>query len=413
MQRKRLLVAEPIAFVGVCWDNEQICMQTTTKILISGGGIAGCSLALLLREKGFQPVVIDNAPEFKRIGYLLALNAQIGQKAAEKMGLLDTLRQFEVPLTRSTLLDTYGKTITSFEVDYAIHNQRVGMMMNRADLHETLYGAIRDKVVFRFGESIASLVDTGKEVSVVFTSGRKETFDLVIGADGVHSHTRTLVFGEGFEVPLGQAYFAFTTPNHLGKPVAAPNEAIAVRAQGFTLAYHMLKNNEIGGYIFHDEATGELLSPKERKAFMIQAYAPASDTFRRIVETMPDDTPVFHDGFTQVVMPQWNKGRVCLLGDAASCPTPASGVGASLAMAGAYVLAKYIGEYDSHEKAFAEYDAYVRPTVKKAHKMAQSQAGLASGKSFISYGFTNAILRLLPVSLVSRIHSHEISMTLP
>lgn len=383
------------------------------RILISGGGIAGCTLAFFLKQHGFAPTVIESAPEFKHLGYLLALNAQIGQKAAEKMGLLEQLRKFEVPLTRSTLLDKYGKVITSFEVDHVTHNKRVGMMLNRADLHTTLYNTIKGTVDFRFNESIASIVDNGKNVTVTFTSGRKDTFDLVIGADGVHSNTRKLVFGEGFEKPLGQAYFAFTTKNRLGEPIALSNEAVAVRAEGFTLAYHMLQGDLIGGYVFHNEVPGELLAPKERRSFMLKKYAPANEKFRHVLESMSDDEPIFHDGFIQIVMPKWYKGRVCLLGDAASCPTPASGVGASMAMAGAYVLAKYLAENDSHEKAFADYDAYLRPTINKAHKMARSQAGLASGKSFISYGFTNALLKLLPISLISRLHSHEIDMLLP
>lgn len=388
-------------------------MEKSTRILISGGGIAGCSLAFFLKRAGFNPVVIDSAPEFKRIGYLLALNAQIGQKVAEKMGLLEELRKYEVPLTRSTLLDKYGDVITSFEVDYATHNKRVGMMMNRADLHETLYNAIKGEVDFRFGESIEMLTDNSKDVTITFVSGTSDTFDLVIGADGVHSKTRKLVFGEGFEKPLGQAYFAFTTRNRLAESIAQSNEAVAVRAEGFTIAYHMLKDDLIGGYVFHNEGAAEMLAPHGRRLFMLKRYAPANAKFKRVLENMSDDDPIFHDGFTQIVMPEWHKNRVCLVGDAASCPTPASGVGASMAMAGAYVLAKYLAENESYEKAFADYDAYVRPTINKAHKMAKGMAGLASGRSFISYGFTNALLRYLPISLISRLHSHEIDMPLP
>ena len=388
-------------------------MTKEKRILISGGGIGGSALAYFLKQYGFAPVVIDSAPEFKHLGYLLALNAQIGQKVAEKMDILPELRKFEVPLTRSTLLDQYGKVITSFEVDHATHNKRVGMMMNRADLHQTLYNTIKGKVDFRFNESIESIIDNEKDVTVTFTSGKKDTFDLVIGVDGVHSKTRKLVFGEGFEKPLGQAYFAFTTKNRLGEPIALSNEAVAIRAEGFTLAYHMLQGDLVGGYVFHDELPGELLLPKERRSFMLKKYAWANEKFKRILDSMSDDDPIFHDGFTQIDMPKWYKGRVCLLGDAASCPTPASGVGASMALAGAYVLAKYLAENDPHEKAFVDYDTYLRPIINKAHKMARSQAGLASGKSFISYGFTNALLKLLPISLISRLHSHEIDMPLP
>lgn len=388
-------------------------MLTNTRILISGGGIGGCALAYFLKEKGFNPVVVESAPEFKHLGYLLALNAQIGQKVAEKMGILETLKKFEVPLTRSTLLDRYNSQITSFKLDYETHNNRVGMMMNRADLHETLYNKVKDSTKFYFGDSIASVVDSEREIEVTFESGKKEVFDLVIGVDGVHSKTRKLIFGNGFEKSLGQAYFAFTTKNKLSDPIAQPDEAVAVRADGFTLAYHMLQNNEIGGYVFHNEEAAEKLNPKERRKWMIEKYAESNSTFKKILESMSDEEPIFHDEFIQIVMPTWQKGRTCLLGDAAYCPTPASGVGASLAMAGAYVLTKYLVEEPSYKDAFAKYETYMRPTIDKAHKMAKGMAGLASGKSFISYDFTNMLLKILPMSLLSRLHSHAVDMKLP
>ena len=115
-------------------------------------------------------------------------------------------------------------------------------------------------------------------------------------------------------------------------------------------------------------------------------------------------------------MPQWHKGRVCLIGDAAHCPTPASGTGASLAMAGAYVLAKKLSE-DDYKKAFAEYDAYVRPYAAKAQKAALGPTKIITGKSPLPYRFTNSFLRLLPASvltfLLTKVHNHKLEMPLP
>jgi len=388
-------------------------MHQSKRILISGGGIAGCALAYFLRERGFEPVVVESAPSFGHVGYLLALNAQIGQKVAQKMRVMEKLRDAAVPLTRSTLLDMNGKLITSFELDSETQNRRVGLMMNRADLHETLYKTVEGKVEFRFGDSLVDVSQTTKSVEVTFASGAIESFDLLIGSDGVHSQTRKLVFGTGFERLLGQAYFAFTMPNRIGAPVAATNEVVMVRGKGFTLAYHMLQNDEIGAYAIHEEREGERLAPADRVGFIRETYALYSDMFRRILESMSASDRVFHDRFNRIAMPTWHSGRVCLVGDAAYCPTPASGVGAAMAMPGAYVLAKYLSEQDSHELAFANYDAYLRPTIKKAHAMASRMAVVASGRSFISYEFTNTLLRYLPVALVSRIHSHKIAMPLP
>lgn len=213
---------------------------------------------------------------------------------------------------------------------------------------------------FRFGESLSKVSATEESVEVTFESGSTETFDVLIGNDGGHSQSRRLAFGSGFEKPKD-----------------------------------------------------ERLAEGDRIEFLRDTYAPYSEMFRHILEGLSESDAVFHDRFTRIVMPKWYGGRICLVGDAAYSPTPASGVGAAMATAGAYVLAKYLSEEASHEQAFANYDAYLRPTIDRAHAMASRMATLASGRSLISYEFTNALLRLLPVALVSRIHSHKIDMPLP
>lgn len=383
------------------------------KILISGGGLAGCTLAYFLRKFDIAPVIVEAAPQFRRVGYLLALNEQIGQKVAQKMGVLERLKTVELPLTKNTLYDISGKLIFQYELDHQTHNQRVGLMLNRADLHVALYDTIRDKVEFRMGQTIAALIQSEKGVIVTFNNGKQETFDLVIGADGVHSNVRRLVFGEGFEKHMGQAYFAFVVPNRTKKRVAQENEAVVVRGDGFAIAYHELGTAEIGGYVFHEERIPERLAPNERRAFMLQTYGRYDSNFRHILETMTDDDAIFHDGFTQIIMPAWHKQRVGLIGDAASCPTPASGLGASMAMAAAYLLAKNLSETVDYRKAFSDYDAYLRPYTKKAQASAASMGKISVSGRIISYEFTNFVLRLLPIELLGRLHSHAITMPLP
>lgn len=383
------------------------------KILISGGGIAGCTLAYFLRQVGVAPVIVEAAPQFGRAGYLLALNEQIGQKVAQKMGILDRLKSVEVPLTKNTLYDVSGKLISQYELDHKTHNQRVGLMLNRADLHLALYDAISEGVEIRMGQAIASLTQTESGVTVTLDNGQRETFDLVIGADGVHSNVRRLVFGEGFEKLMGQAYFAFVAPNRTTKQVAQKNEAVVVRGDGFAIAYHALGTAEIGGYVFHEERIPERLAPKERRAFVLQTYGRHDGNFRHMLETMTDEDAIFHDGFTQIIMPVWHRQRVCLIGDAASCPTPASGLGASMAMAAGYILAKKLSEAADYQKAFSDYDAHMRPYTRKAQASAASMGKLSVSGRIISYEFTNLILRLLPSEVLARFHSHAIAMPLP
>lgn len=383
------------------------------RLLISGGGIAGCTLAYFLKQKGFSPVVVELAPEFRRQGYLLALNEQIGQRVAEKMRLLDELREFEVPLTKNVMNDTSGRQLFRSESDHKTLNARVGMMLNRADLHFTLYSTVRDTVEFRMGQEIVAIEDANDGARVTFSSGGTESFDLVIGADGVHSRVRELIFGKGLSKHMGYAYFALVASDRKLRERIAENAAVVIRGDGFSIAYHRLQGSEIGAYIFHRENVIEKIALDQRRDHMLGKYGRFDATFKAILEGMKESEHVFHDGFTQIVMPAWHKGRVCLIGDAGFCPTPASGVGASMAMAAAYIVAKNLAETEDYKAAFADYDRYMRPYVKKAQSSAGRMLLLAAGGSIISYEFTNFLLRLIPGNLLGRLHSHAISMPLP
>ncbi len=391
-------------------------MEKGKRILISGGGIGGITLAYFLRKNGFTPVVVESAPEFKHIGYLLALNKQIGQKVAEKMSILSKLKEYETLLTNNIISDEEGRLVMRVDASPELHNDNSGIMLSRADLHLVLYDLIKNDVDFRFGTEIASLTQDEYGVDVAFTNGSKDRFDLVIGADGVNSKTRKLVFGEGFEKYLDVAYFAFIIKNRTGRPVAGKNDLKMVRGQDFLLAYHAIGNDEVGGYIFRKETPYLDLATKERHALISKEYGKYDKTFLEIMDSLTDDDAVFHGSFTQIVMPTWSKGRVSLIGDAAHCPTPASGTGASLAMAGGYILAKKLAEESDYKKAFAAYESHMRPYAEKTQKNALGPVKVISGKLRLPYRATNAFLRILPMPLLTfiltKVHSHKLEMPL-
>lgn len=388
-------------------------MIATTKILISGGGIGGLSLAYWLRKYGFSPVVVESAPEFKRIGYLLALNLQIGQVVAEKMGILEKLKAFEVPLTNTIMYDMNGRLIMNVHATPKQHAENTGILLNRADLHSTLYDLVKNDVEVRFGQEVTSIAQDENGVQVTFANNKTETFDLVIGADGVHSKTRELVVGKKFEKNIGTAYFAFIIPNRTGAPVAGEHELILVRGKEFVLAYHAIDEKEIGGYIFHKAEPFVALLPQDRRAYMIEQYGKYNKKFLSILESMTDSDHVFHDAFTQVIMPSWYKDRVCLIGDAAYCPTPASSMGASIALASGYILAKNLSEAEDYKDAFLHHEVYVRPYILKTQKSAITISNFIAGRTFIPYVVINAFLKLFPVALITKVHTHKFEMPLP
>lgn len=333
------------------------------------------------------------------------------------MGILETLKKFEAPLTNNILYDMDGRLIMRVDVTPELHNDNSGLMLNRADLHSTLYDTVKNNVEFRLGMEVTNIIEDEDGVDVTFSNGSQDRFALVIGADGVNSNTRKFVFGKELEKYLNVAYFAFIAPNRAKEPIAGERDLVMVRGRDFLLAYHSIEDTEVGGYVFHHETPYRAEPPKERRSIMIKKYGKYDSKFLRILEALTDDDPIFHGSFTQIEMPEWHKGRVCLIGDAAYCPTPASGTGASLAMAGAYVLAKKLSESNDYKKAFTEYDAYVRPYAIKAQKAALGPAKIITGKSLLPYRFTNAFLRMLPTSLLTfiltKVHSHKLEMPLP
>lgn len=383
------------------------------KILISGGGIGGLALAYWLKKYGFSPVVVESAPEFKHIGYLLGLNLQIGQVVAEKMGILEKLKTFDVPLTNNVMYDMDERLIMNVHATPKQHAENTGLMLNRADLHGTLYDLVKDNFEFRMGQEVASITQDENAAQITFTNNKTETFDLVIGSDGVHSKTRELVFGKGFEKNIGTAYFAFIIPNRTGASVAGEHELIMIRGKEFILAYHAIGQKEIGGYVFHRAEPFVALDPKDRRAFMIEQYGKYNKKFLSILESMIDSDHVFHDAFTQVIMPSWHKDRVCLIGDAAYCPTPASSMGASMAMASGYILAKNLSEAQDYKKAFTDHEAYVKPYILKTQKSAITASNFLAGKTIIPYGIVNALLKIFPIALITRVHTHKFEMPLP
>lgn len=225
-----------------------------------------------------------------------------------------------------------------------------------------------------------------------------------------------MIFGDGFDKYLDVAYFAFIVPNRLGEAVGDEGDLVMLRGRDFLLAYHAVGKQEVGGYVFHRETPYIALGPKERRSVLIKDHGRYDARFLRILETLTDDDPVFHGSFTQVVMPTWYKGRACLVGDAAYCPTPAAGAGASLAMTGAYILVKKLAATNDYRHAFEAYDAHVRPFADKAQKSARGQAKVVVGDVPVPYRLTNAFLRLLPAPLLAfvltSLHSHQLKMPL-
>lgn len=344
--------------------------SSSKKILISGGGIAGITLAILLKEKGWEPTIVERDKAMRTEGYVIDF-AGAGWDVAERMGVIDDIRAVTYQVDSWQYVDSQGKPYISLSIT-DIRKELNGKYtyLRRSDLEQILYKRAQEVgVTITFGTTIESLDDTGTEVIATLSSGKKESFALVFGADGVHSNVRKLVFGPEaqFDKFLGYYVAAFHLANHTYDVGTAlniyeePNRALWV----YSLSEKVLS----AMYIFRHENIGHV-PPKDRLPLMREAFRGAGWIAERMLADFPNNDPIFFDSTLQIVMPSWSKGRVALLGDAASCLTLLAGQGSHLAMAEAYVLATELERHDDHAAAFAAYEKTLKEAASKKQKQA-------------------------------------------
>lgn len=346
-------------------------MNTNVNVLISGAGIAGLALAHWLTGRGCTVTVVERAPEIRAGGYKVDIRGAALQ-VVERMGLLEEIRALRTDVRSGTIVDSAGRRVASMDGDAFGGRVRDDAEILRGDLHRLLFEQVRGKAEFLFGDSIAALDETSTGVEAEFTSGGTRTFDLVVGADGLHSVTRALTFGpeERFVHDLGHRISIFSVPNHLGLD---REEVTYVGPGRSALSYSAARGGAKAMFLFRSAEE----VPRERAAqvrALAAAYAGEGWEVPRFLDAADGAADFYFDSIGQVRMDRWSRGRVVLLGDAAYCASPASGQGTSLALVGAYVLAGELAGESSrasgdHEAAFAAYEREMRPFVERNQKL--------------------------------------------
>lgn len=240
-------------------------------------------------------------------------------------------------------------------------------------LEAALHEAVAADVEVRFGRSLTAVQQDPEAVMVTFNDGTTDTFDLLIGADGIYSHTRTLVFGPAgqFGRYLGCYVASYRLADRYGIGHAWKNYTEPARLAG---AYCSNTEGEIITlFMYKTEDEGHI--PREQRLPRLrEIFAGMGWITSSLLEDAPDPDAIFMDAVTQIQMPTWYQGRVALVGDACGCPTLISGQGASLAMGGAYVLAKALHEAVDYQEAFRRYERIMRPYVEERQKNARDFA---------------------------------------
>ncbi|MFI5530825.1 FAD-dependent monooxygenase [Kitasatospora sp. NPDC051853] len=342
-------------------------------VLISGAGVAGPALAYWLRRHGFVPTVVERAPALREGGYAVDFRGE-ALDVLDRMGLLERIAEQDTEMGDALLVDGDGRAYATLpSVVFAGE-----LEVLKGDLTRMLYEVTRDGVEYVFGDSVTGLTEDADGVEVTFERGAPRRFDLVVGADGLHSRTRALVFGpeERYVRHLGIHTAVFGLDNYLGlentgRLYAAPGRAANVfttRADsGARAAFHFASEGPLEREDRHDRARQQRL--------IAERFADDGWEIPRLLREMERAADFFFDANAQVEMETWSKGRVVLLGDAGYCAGPTSGRGTSQALIGAYVLAGELAEAGGdHVAAFAAYERELRGYVTEHQAMGREGA---------------------------------------
>ncbi|MEU8852625.1 FAD-dependent monooxygenase [Streptomyces sp. NPDC048564] len=345
-------------------ESKSIRTAPRRKVLISGASIAGPALAFWLNRYGFAVTVVEKAIALRGGGYPIDVRGT-ALEVVRRMGILPRLQDAHIDLRRLTFLHEDGSEVASVN-PHTVTGGVAGrdLEVRRGDLTSALYMAVRDDVEFLFNDSIDTLDQSGHGVDVTFRGGGRRTFDMVFGADGLHSRTREFLFGpeEQFHRYLGYCFAGFTMRNTFGLSHEAvlwntPGRAAVLYAVGDNADVHAFLN------FAHPEPPYDAFrNPEAQRDLVTAVFADAGWEVPGMLAAMRDADDLFFDGVSQIRMPRWSSGKVALVGDAAYAPSFLTGQGSSLALVGAYMLAGSLADRD-HAAGFAAYEHNTREFV--------------------------------------------------
>jgi 2-polyprenyl-6-methoxyphenol hydroxylase-like FAD-dependent oxidoreductase len=380
-------------------------MTRSKSILISGCGIAGTALAYWLHERGFEPVIVERAPHFRDGGYIIDFWG-IGYEAAARMDLIPALRMAGYQNDRLVFVRRDGTRRSGF--GSAALKRTLGnrfLSIARGDLARAIYGRIEGRVETIFGDRIVALCDEPDGVVAQFRSGTSRRFDLVIGADGLHSAVRGLILPDRavHENFLGY-YAAFLVAP--GYPKRDEHTYLSFAAPGRQISRFALRGGKTG-FMFvsasknPDLATGSDIAAHKRQLHDTFA-ADRWNEWPQIAPYLDAAEDLYFDAVTQIDLPVWSNGRVALVGDAAYCPSLLAGEGAAFAMAGAYILAGELDRADGdHFRAFNTYERRFRPFILRKQKAARSFASSFTPRTVLGLTVRDLVLRAADIPFVA------------
>ncbi|MDP9695399.1 UNVERIFIED_ORG: 2-polyprenyl-6-methoxyphenol hydroxylase-like FAD-dependent oxidoreductase [Arthrobacter globiformis] len=375
----------------------------TPSALIAGASIAGPALAYWLERYGWRTTVVERAPALRTGGQNVDLKGA-GLQVIRRMGLEDQVRAAHTGESGLEFVGARGQVLARFPVgDPSGMSLTSEVEILRGDLAELLVSDTSASTDYRFGDRIRSLQWEGDAALVTFEQGSVERFDLVVAADGVGSDTRRLVFGdEPVVMSLGLeatwATIARTdSDTDWWRWFNTPGGTISLRPDRYGTMRVLITRTLTGGEM-RDVASRR--TPEEQRALLRQTFSGARWETDRVLEALEDVEDLYFEEVGQVHAPRWSKGPVVLVGDAAHCPSPMTGMGTTLAVVGAYVLAGEIAKHTALRDGLASYERRMRPWVNQVQKLPPGVPRIANPTSRAGVALLQAAVRVAGTRVV-------------
>lgn len=379
--------------------------MSNRRILISGAGIAGPCLAHWLLKYGFEPVLIERAPALRTGGYIVDFWG-LGFDVAERMDLLPVLRGVGYRIDEVRIVDAHGHKTGGLNAQ--VFRDLLGdrfLSILRSDLSRLIFESLQGRVRALFGDTITGIAQDSDGVAVAFARAPPERFDLVIGAGGLHSPVRSLVFGpsERYEKYLGYYVASFSVE---GYPRRDPHAYVSYSAPGLQVSRYSLRADRTVFFLAFASETILPIPPHDlqaQKAVLKQAFRAAPWECADILQTLEESQELYFDPVSQVRMDRWHQGRVALVGDACSCPSLLAGQGSALAMGAAYILAGELARArGDHRVAFPAYEQLLQPLMARKQRAAERFARSFVPRSDFGIRVRNLVTRLMSAPPVAR-----------
>ncbi len=376
-------------------------------VLISGASIAGPALAYWLDRYGWLSTVVERSPALRTGGQNIDVRGT-GREVVRRMGIEDDIRAATTGERGTRFLALDGSVLAEFPAQTGsgdgptaeleiLRGDLARLLVDRTDVSAGRGG----NTEFVWGDRITALREDADQVTVTFEHGAERRFDLVVAADGIGSSTRRLMFGDEAEIrDLGMQTSWFTIARQPSDQdwwrwYGAPGgRTVGLRPDPVGTIRATLSLITPKGRLSPTATTGDDRSTAEHRAELHRRFGDLGWETPRVLRALDEADDLYVSQVAQVRAPRWTTGRLAMIGDAAACPSPVSGMGTGVSLVGAYVLAGELAAHVDHRDGFAGYERIVRPFVERAQQLPPGTPQIANPRSRLGLAAFGLGLRL-------------------